>query len=561
MHRALALLLLLALLPAAGAGADAPAPAELMPGVTFQRQVQFTPHGPVVVDVITAPRPGGLYSIGPVLSTGTVSSPSEPLVQIEKDASVGAIVAGISGDATTGKGIPTGIELEGGTMLHGAAAGRSSIGFDSSGTLHVKRFGFVGTWKGSGQRRPLDGVDELPRSGQVVLFTPRWGPATPVVPNASEVVLEPFPTASANTDLTAPVTAQHTGGGLPIPGDGAVLMSVGSPPLQAEAAEGQSVTVRLILPTDWANVTNAVGGGPLLVRNGKAVFHTNETFDAGDLAKHDARAGVGQLADGRVVLVVADGGQPGYSSGLSNFELAQTMVRLGAVTAAALNSGPAVTEAFDGQLLDRPRVAGGRAIKEALLIQYAGVYAPVPPVTALSRKDAAAGEDLAYRVVRPSTVTASVVGPDGAVHTLDAGQRDPNTYRFTFTGIDEEGTWHWGVTAVDDLGRESSVDQPFTYDLTLSTLSVPASASAATGLTARFRLSRAASVALTIETPRGVVVAAPPAQDEPAGTAALAWDGTLSTGAQAPPGSYLARVTATSVIGTSDLSAPFTVHG
>jgi hypothetical protein len=29
----------------------------LMPGVTYQRQVQFTPHGPVVLDVVTAPAP------------------------------------------------------------------------------------------------------------------------------------------------------------------------------------------------------------------------------------------------------------------------------------------------------------------------------------------------------------------------------------------------------------------------------------------------------------------------------------------------------------------------
>ena len=147
------------------------------------------------------------------------------------------------------------------------------------------------------------------------------------------------------------------------------------------------------------------------------------------------------------------------------------------------------------------------------------------------------------------------------MQTLDAGQRDPGTYRFAFTGIDAEGTWHWRVSAVDDLGRESSVDQPFTYDLTLSGLSVPVSAAPATGLTARFRLSRAASVALTIETPRGVVVASPPAQEEPAGTASLAWDGTLSTGAKAPPGSYLARVTATSDVGTSDLAASFAIRG
>src|SRR5262249_34508494 len=109
--------------------------------------------------------------------------------------------------------------------------------------------------------------------------------------------------------------SQHSGGGTPIPGDGAVLMAVGTPSLEAEAQEGTGVTVRLILPSDWASVANALGGGPALVRNGKAVFHTNESFDAGKLAKRDARAAIGQLADGRIVLVAVDGGSRATARG------------------------------------------------------------------------------------------------------------------------------------------------------------------------------------------------------------------------------------------------------
>jgi Phosphodiester glycosidase/FlgD Ig-like domain len=393
-----------------------------------------------------------------------------------------------------------------------------------------------------------------------VLFTPAWGATTPVVAGSTEAVLEPFPSAAVDADLTAAVTSQASGGGTPIPPDGAVLMSVGSPPLATDAAEGQSVTVRLILPSDWSSVVDAVGGGPLLVKNGKPVFHTGEDFDAGALAARDARAGVGQLADGRIVLVAVDGEQPGYSAGVSTFELAQTMAGLGAVTAAALGSGSAVTAAFDGNLLDRPPTAGGGKVKEALLVQYAGVYAPPPPVAELGAKNVAAGEQLAYRIVRPSTVTASVIAPDGTAHTLDSGSRQPGTYSFTWSDVDAEGTWHWRVTATDDLNRQSQVDETFTYDLTLSALSVPRTATAGAGVTARFTLSRPATAALDVETPGGTVVRSLPAQDLPAGAASLRWDGTLDGTAKAPPGSYVARVTATSAIGQMALTAPFTLR-
>ena len=49
--------------------------AELMPGVSYEKIVQFTPHGPVVLHVITAPRPGdqnGLYQLVPTLARATI---------------------------------------------------------------------------------------------------------------------------------------------------------------------------------------------------------------------------------------------------------------------------------------------------------------------------------------------------------------------------------------------------------------------------------------------------------------------------------------------------------
>ena len=54
------------------------------------------------------------------------------------------------------------------------------------------------------------------------------------------------------------------------------------------------------------------------------------------------------------MLVAVDGRQPGYSIGLTNSELAQALVRLGAVRAMGLDSGGSTTMAFDGAVLNRP---------------------------------------------------------------------------------------------------------------------------------------------------------------------------------------------------------------
>lgn len=543
------------------APARAQAPVVLMPNVTYEQDVEFTPDGPVAVDVITVPRPGGLYELTSTLAGGTIGGTLERLTQLETDAAATATVAGISGDYFDARtGYPAGLYMQDQVLAHAGVFGRSSVGIDSSGGLHVARVTFTGYWRGAGQRRPLNGVNQVPNDGQVVLFTPAWGQSTPLVANSAEVVLEPFPSVVPDTELAGTVSAATTGGGTPIPADGAVLMAVGSPgsglpSFQADAPVGSSVTARVIMPSDWSNVVTAIGGGPVLVRASKPVFQANENFSSQLLTDRSARAGIGQLADGRIILVAVDGNQPGFSIGMSAYELAKTMAQLGAVTAVALVSGGPVTAAFDGQLLNRPG-SGGQPLKDALLLKYYGVYAPPPTLPLVAKQGAGVVELLTYKLVRPSTVTAAVIAPDGVSHVLDSGSRQPGNYSFKWTAFDTEGTWHWDIKAVDDLGRQSIADQPFQYDLTLSNL-VPSTTKTQPSLTVGFALARPAVVILRIETGRGVVVATAPGVQLPTGSNQLRWDGTLDGTTKAPPGSYTARVTAVSAIGTTELTCRF----
>ena len=536
----------------------------LMPGVTYERTVQFTPHGAVVLHMLTAPRPGdqkGLYQLAPVLANGTVLGGRQRVTQIEKDLSTQATVAGINGDFSDAQSSePAGMFLQNGVLLHSPVGSRSSMGVDGDGALHVDRVKFFGTWRGTGQRRPLNGLNEVPRAGQVVLFTPAFGARTPAVPGAAEIVLQPFPAALPDSDLTASVTAADVGGGAAIPPDGAVIMADGATvaaALQAEAPLGTPVTTRLVLQPAWTGMLSALGGGPALVRGGKPIFRSAEDFTNDQVSARDPRAGVGQLADGRVILVAVDGGQPGYSAGLTSFELAQTLVRLGAVTASAVESGGAVTVAFDGQLLNRPSdPAGERPVKEALLIQYFGVYAAPPPLPLVNGDPGKAAEPLSYKIVRPSKVTAVVVGPSGVARPLDDGvQREPGSYSFTYSTFDEEGTWHWKVNATDDLGRVSTIDRPFRYDTTLRGVTAPQTAVGTAAI--RFTLSRVASVRLRIETPGGAIVRTlNPAALQP-GARSVSWDGTLAQGRRAVGGAYVAHLFATSDVGTSEITVPF----
>jgi hypothetical protein len=560
LRRAAAICLLMATFAAPARAQGTP----LMPGVTYEKTVQFTPHGAVVIHVLTAPRPGdqnGLYQLAPVLAKGTVLGGKQRVTQLEKDVSNQATVAGINGDLfNSTDGHPAGIFMQNGLLLHPPLSTRSSIGVDSAGVLHVDRVKFFGTWRGTGQRRPLNGLNEVPKGGEVILFTPAFGARTPVVPGAAEVVLQPFPAAAPNVDLAATVTATAVGGGTAIPPDGAVVMAAGATlaaALQAEAPIGTPLTTRLILQPAWTGVVSALGGGPVLVKNGKPVFRSLEDFTNDQISQRDPRAGVGQLADGRIILVAVDGNQPGYSVGLTSFELAQTLVRLGAVTASAVDSGGSVTVAFDGQLLNHPSDPGGeRLVKEALLIQYYGVYAAPPPLALVNGDPGKGTQSLSYKIVRPSKVTAQLIGPDNVSRPLETNvQHDPGSYPFTYSTFDVEGTWHWNVTATDDLGRVSTIDRPFRYDTTLRGVSALKLSLGFAPI--RFTLSRPASIRLQIETQTGVIVRTLPPVALQAGARSVVWDGTLPHGTKAYGGVYVVHVFATSSVGTSDIAVPF----
>ena len=156
--------------------------------------------------------------------------------------------------------------------------------------------------------------------------------------------------------------------------------------LTAEAQPATDVTVRLQLRPGWSGVVAAIGGGPQIVRNGSPVFRAGEEFTTSQLAPRSPRTGVGQLKDGRIILVTVDGRQPGLSVGLTNFELAQTLARLGAVNAMALDGGGSTTMAYDGRVLNAPSDGSERRIATALVFAYRGVVR--------ARRD---GQDLAER--------------------------------------------------------------------------------------------------------------------------------------------------------------------
>src|SRR6187200_293407 len=122
----------------------------------YKREIRSIGGEQVVVHVLTAPKPGGLYGLKPVLSNGTVMG-RETVSGMQRRLSRSATLAGINGDMfswTTGR--PSGLFLRNGVLSTRAMPARSTLGIGLDGILRTGLVRYQGTWQfGSNALRPL----------------------------------------------------------------------------------------------------------------------------------------------------------------------------------------------------------------------------------------------------------------------------------------------------------------------------------------------------------------------------------------------------------------------
>lgn len=129
-------------------------------------------------------------------------------------------------------------------------------------------------------------------------------------------------------------------------------------------ARGQAVDLTTRLGSPGA--IDAIGGNPMLVSSGQ-IADGDVTGD-GAFFGRQPRTAVGVTADRRLLLVVVDGRQSGYSVGMTLRELAQLMMDLGAVEAVNLDGGGSSEMVVNGLVANRPSDGGERLVSSALVV-------------------------------------------------------------------------------------------------------------------------------------------------------------------------------------------------
>ncbi|MCG9127662.1 phosphodiester glycosidase family protein [Candidatus Poribacteria bacterium] len=225
-------------------------------------------------------------------------------------------------------------------------------------------------------QRRLDGC-------KVTLFTPRLGESTHTLRRrGKEIVLSGLQLPlSQYYESPYQINMVNNNGNAMIPRDGSVLWI--SSQIKHDAVQqfnpGATGTLKISLsPTQWNEVRYGIGGRLRLLKNGivnqdlvdrhaKEKKHVPGKRDQFLNLSHEPRTALG-YNDEKLFLIVADGRQPKYSTGLTLYELANILIELGATEAINLDGGSSSTFIVDGNVINKPSGKEEREVLNAVFI-------------------------------------------------------------------------------------------------------------------------------------------------------------------------------------------------
>lgn len=347
-----------------GPGAEA---ATTLEGVTFSQTVVLIDSVPVPFSMLTFDP--ARVRLRPLWSDPAHLVGLKTLDQILDEQ--GAI-AGINGgffNRNTRQPIGA-IRREGG-WISSPTLGRGAVAWTDQGEFWFGRLGWQGEIRtSSGVAVPLVGVNTALIVAGLAQYTPDWG-ATYTTQTDGEIVIvvvqdriqSLYPSGSAGS-LT-----------LAIPPQGYLLTGRQEQGLQEgyRLTIGNQIQVQIgATPTTVDAYPHILGAGPLLISDGQIVLDAElERFQPAFQSQQAARSAIGQLTDGRILLLTV--GRSEEVSGISLTALAQAMLNLGCRAALNLDGGTSSTLVVENRTVNRPESDIRPRVHNGI-----GVFSPMP---------------------------------------------------------------------------------------------------------------------------------------------------------------------------------------
>ena len=434
----------------------------LAPGVTLTQEIDR--KTPLIINVVSVDltAPGVRLGVGIGQDKITGMDGTHGREDVSRLARRWGAVAAVNADFFPYTGDPLGVGIRDGELFSEPFLGirqggpRVTLGVtpDGKGVL-FDTLGFLGDLQASdGQRGYISGINRPVSKNETVVYSGLYGPVTGNKPGGVEAVVRNVNLpVRANKLLAGQVESVRVVEGTTetIPTDGVVIS--GGPGTSADflarhlhpgdrvsfvlAVAPVGETERAVqvaslprtgrdLPSRsgagisrsawlWAQVPQAVGGGPHLLVNGQvAVDWIAEGFETGFSDGLNPRTAVGTTRDGHHLLLVTVDGRQAFSKGVSLTDMALILKRYGAWNAINLDGGGSTAMAVGGLAVNNPSGAGEeRPVADMLLVYSDHAYQPDAPALPAVTADAEAAQEVpaAHLVVPLTPITVGRAVP------------------------------------------------------------------------------------------------------------------------------------------------------
>ena len=289
------------------------------------------------------------------------------------------VVGAINGDFYDGNGIPIGAQVLNGLLLK-LPYPRSVFGFTTQKFPFIDIVSFNGKiLSADGSETIINGINESRDENELILYNKYFGTTTGTNNWGTELVAQYIspPTAVNDTFFVQVISkdsilaAGH--GNNSIPTDGLVISGHGlvSDYLNAHLFAGDTVGIIMNLPPLTDSVVELIGAMPRLVRDGVvSVEWQQEGIYESFVTTRHPRTAVGYNQDfSKIYLMTVDGRQPGFSDGMSLYELANYMLEWEIYQGVNLDGGGSTTMVVRGEIVNSPSDATGeRAVSNGLMV-------------------------------------------------------------------------------------------------------------------------------------------------------------------------------------------------
>jgi len=270
----------------------------------------------------------------------------------------GALAAVNAGYFALQNGSPLGLLIDRGTVISSPVYERSSFGVYKDSFLLFGNPEFSGRIRAEWGDVAVGALNVQKHDGQVVVYTPEFGETTATDTPGLEIAVAGHRVVGVGSqDLSIP--------------KGGIVLAVhgGTKPILQRLSVGDLVFYEYGVTPPWSLCSLAVGGGPRLVKDGRAqVNFAQERFDLHFARDRAPRTAVGAGPKGELILATVDGRQPPENHGATLGEMAQIMLQLGCKQAMNLDGGGSTTMVVQERIVNRPSDGRERGISTGLLI-------------------------------------------------------------------------------------------------------------------------------------------------------------------------------------------------